>query len=101
MLASNAAILSEPIKDDPMLYPSRPTNHMGNFLDCVASRQTPITGVEVGASSVTVCHLGVIALQTGKKLTWDSATNRFTGPDAAIGNAKLSRPMRGPWRLEA
>lgn len=101
LLASEASILSEPIKDDPLLYPSRPTNHMGNFLDCVASRQRPITDVEVGASSVTVCHLGVIALQTGKKLTWDPATNRFTGPDAAIGNAKLSRPMRGPWKLEA
>ncbi|QDU23270.1 Gfo/Idh/MocA family protein [Urbifossiella limnaea] len=100
LLASDKAILSEPLLLDPMLYPSRPTNHMGNFLDCVQSRQTPITGVDVGAGSVIVCHLGVIALQTGKKLTWDARTFKFTGADADVGNARLSRPMRAPWRLE-
>jgi predicted dehydrogenase len=100
LLASDRAILGEPIKEDPRLYPSRPTDHMGNFLDCVQSRQTPIAGVDVGAGSVTVCHLGVIALQTGKKLTWDPRANRFTGTDAEAGNARIGRPMRGPWRLE-
>ncbi|HEX4611539.1 MAG TPA: Gfo/Idh/MocA family oxidoreductase, partial [Urbifossiella sp.] len=101
LLATDKNILAEPIKEDPRLYPSRPTNHMGNFLDCVTSRQTPICGVEVGAGSVMICHLGVIALQTGKKLTWDAKTNRFTGTDAEAGNARLSRRMRAPWRLEA
>jgi predicted dehydrogenase len=100
LLASRKEILSDPIREDPRLYPSRPTDHMGNFLDCVRTRETPICGVEVGAGSVTVCHLGVIALQTGKKLTWDARANRFTGANAEEGNAKLSRPMRAPWRLE-
>ncbi len=100
LLASNQAILADPIREDPRLYPSRPTDHMGNFLDCVRSRETPITGVDVGAGSVIVCHLGVIALQTGKKLTWDARANRFTGTDAEAGNARIGRPMRAPWRLE-
>jgi predicted dehydrogenase len=95
LLASDKEIFV-PLKDDPKLYPTRPTDQMGNFLDCVKTRETPITGVEVGAGSVIVCHIGTIALRTGKKLKWDSKTSTF---DDAEANKMLSRARRGNWKI--
>jgi predicted dehydrogenase len=97
ILASDARLLSEPL-------PSSATklevsgHHQLNFLECMKSRQKPICSEKVGASSVIVCHIGVIALRTGKKLQWDPVAHHF---DDAEANAMLSRPMRAPWKLDA
>ncbi len=72
---------------------------MGNFIQCVRSRQQPICNVEVGHRSVTVCHLGNIAIRLGQQLRWNPETERFVDNDAA--NRMLSREMRAPWRLDA
>ena len=95
LLASDKEVFA-PLKDDVKLYPSRPTTHMGNFLDCVQSRATPICGVEVGAGSVIVCHMGTIALRTGLKLKWDPKGHTF---DNAEANKHIARARRGDWKI--
>jgi hypothetical protein len=53
--------------------------------------------VAVGASSVTVCHLGNIAYWLNRSLKWDPATQQFAGDEDA--NRLLGRPMREPWQI--
>jgi predicted dehydrogenase len=90
-------LLNEPLPDGATkLYLS--DNHMQNFLDGVRTRKPCICPAEVGHRSVTVCHIGVIALRTGKKLKWDPKAEKFDDADA---NKMLSHEMRKPWKLEA
>ena len=94
--ASDEAIVKEPLpRDAPRLPVSG--GHMKNFFDCVKSGEKPICNVEIGASSVIICHIGTIALRLGKKVGWDPKAHKFDSDDA---NALLSRPYRSPWKLE-
>ena len=96
LTASDPALLKTPLPSGAIrLYESK--NHMENFLDCVRSRRDPICDVEVGHRSATMCHLGAIALRTGRRLTWDATREEFTGPDAAAGNALVARELRAPY----
>jgi predicted dehydrogenase len=80
---------------DVKLYVSK--SHQTNFLDCVKSRKKPICDVEIGHRSATVCHLGNIALRTGKKLTWDPVKEEIVGDSETA--KMLSREYRKPWSL--
>jgi predicted dehydrogenase len=73
------------------------TGHHRNFLDCVKTRQTPISSAEVSHRSVTTCHAGNICLRLGHKLRWDPAGERFVNDDLA--NRMLERTKRSPWSL--
>ena len=80
--------------DDP-LYTSN--NHHENWLDCIRSRSRPICDVEIGASSVTVCHLGNIAYRLKRPFKWDPEKKVFLGD--TLANRELDRPRRAPWTL--
>lgn len=92
--ASDRQILSEKLPEDAeQVYLSN--NHMGNFIDCVKSRKTPICPAEVGHRSASLCHLGVIAIRLGRKLEWNPVKEQFIGDTEA--NSYLSRQMRKPY----
>jgi len=81
--------------DDVHLYES--PGHREDWLRCIRTRRRPICDVEIGASSVTVCHLGNIAYWLGRSLKWDPARREILGDAEAA--RWLDRPRRAPWRL--
>jgi len=72
-------------------------NHMGNFVDCVKSRKSPISDVVSQHQSVTTCHIGNIAMRVGRALKWDSQAEQFIGDDEA--NALLQREQREGYEI--
>ncbi len=70
-------------------------SHHGNWLDCVRTRKNPVADVEIGHRSATVCHLGNLAVRTGRKVAWDPAKEAVVGDSEA---AKLvDKAYRAPW----
>jgi len=96
LTASDPALIKTPLPEGSVQL-QRSSDHMQNFMDCVRSRSAPICDVETGHRSATMCHLGAISLRTGRSLTWDAATEKFTGEHAAEGNAHIAREMRAPF----
>ena len=96
LVATPSEILDTPLADsDVHLYQS--DSHFQNWLDCIKSRRRPICDVAIGHRSATVCHLGNIAIRTGRKITWDPAAEQIVGDEEATGLAQ--RPYRSPWQL--
>jgi predicted dehydrogenase len=106
--ASDPAILESEIGPDEIhvYHPSEivPREDGGkggehrNFLDCVRSRKPCYAPAETGHRTITIAHIGNIAMLLGRKLRWNPKTERFRND--AEANALLSRTQREPWTLE-
>lgn len=81
--------------NDIRLYASR--GHMADWLECIRTRNRPICDVAVGASSVTVCHLGNIAYWLSRPIRWDPVAKCITGDEEA--SRWIDWPKRAPWTL--
>ncbi len=101
IMASDRRLIDEPLPQNAVRLPVS-TDHMRNFMDAVRNRRQPICHVGVGHRSVTVCHLGNIAIRffPNQRLTWDPREERFTGEHAEDANRHLSRPAREGYALE-
>jgi predicted dehydrogenase len=77
------------------LYKSN--DHRGDWIKSMRTRKPPICDVEVGARTVSVCHLVNLAYYHGKRIKWDPKKERFTG---GTGDPKwLDVPHRSPWDI--
>jgi predicted dehydrogenase len=72
------------------------TSEKRDFLDGVKRRAPVLYDAEAGHRNNSLAHLGLIAIDLGRKLRWDPARERFVGD--APANARL-KPIqwRAPW----
>jgi len=89
------SILKSPIGPDEIHLPLK--SEKRDFIDAVKTRGQTLADAEVGHRTTSLCQLGHIAIQVGRKLKWDPDAERFINDETA--NRLLSRPMRSPWRL--
>jgi predicted dehydrogenase len=72
--------------------------HARNFLDCMKSRNDPISDLESGHRIATACHLANISLRTGRKIHWNADNESIVNDREA--SRMLTRPYRKPWDAE-
>lgn len=93
---SDPEIRTEPLAAGEVhLYDS--PGHHEDWMNCIRTRRRPICDVEIGCRSVTVCHLGTIAIRTGRKIEWDPNEERIVN-DPGL-ERWLDKPYRGPWQV--
>jgi predicted dehydrogenase len=89
---------TEPFEDRSGNSSAQYLAHARNFLDCIRSRQTPISPLESAQRVSVACHLSNLSLRLGRRLGWDPKTKSVPGDAAA--NRMLARPYRPPWDRE-
>jgi len=91
-----AAIVAEEIKPtEKRLYKS--DNHYQDWIDAIKKRTRPISDVEIGHRTSSLCDIANIAYELQRPLKWDPKKEIFIGDAAA--NMMLSRAYRGKWNF--
>ncbi|MHB8861157.1 MAG: Gfo/Idh/MocA family protein [Pirellulaceae bacterium] len=99
-VASSEELLRDPHNQVGTMPVKLPVSdhHYRNFIEAIKTKQRAICDIETAVRSDTLCLLALIAVETGRKLTWDPSAERFVNDEAA--NAMLQpRPCRGDWQI--
>lgn len=90
--------LLEPIGPGEVQLTSAPIDgeHV-SFVNAVKTRASAYAPAEKGHRSITLAHLGNIAIACGRPLRWNPQTERFI--DAPDADKMLSREKRAKWNL--
>jgi hypothetical protein len=73
----------------------RSDNHYQDWVDAIKNRTRPVSDVETGHRTATVCNIANMAYALERPLKWAPAHERFVDDDDA--NNMLTRPFRGHW----
>jgi predicted dehydrogenase len=97
LLANPQEIFQQKIEEGEIrLYESK--DHTDNFLDCVYSGKPVVAPAEAAHRTISISHLGNIALRLGRtSMKWDPKAEKFVNDAEADG--MLTREYRKPWTL--
>jgi len=96
LTAEPASVLKSAIgPNDIELHRSK--GHHRDWIEAIKTRGPTVAPAEAGHRTASFCHLGLIALLTGRKIRWDWDNERFVNDPEA--QRHVHRPMRPPWRL--
>lgn len=73
-------------------------DHYADFLQAMKTRKQPLSTVEVGHRSVSLCHIVNLCYEFNRKLVWNPEKEEFFMDDAA--NRRRSNPIRAPYSIE-
>ena len=79
--------------NDKPLYHS--DNHYQDWIDAIKNRNRPVSDVETGHRTASVCNIVNIAYTLERPLKWAPSHEKFIDDDDA--NRMLTRPFRGKW----
>lgn len=96
-LVTTPANLKDIATHTPESFLYKSPGHHEDWIRGIRTRKQPICRVEVGAHSVTVCHLGNIAYWLNRPLKWNPQQWQFENDEEA--NRWVDRPKRGPWAM--
>ncbi|NOR74155.1 MAG: gfo/Idh/MocA family oxidoreductase [Draconibacterium sp.] len=70
-------------------------NHYQDWIDAIKKRSKPISDVETGHRTASVCNLTNIAYELQRPLLWNPEKEKFVGDSGA--DMMLDRAYRGKW----
>jgi len=92
-----AKLENHEIKDNEIrLYKS--DDHYNDFLQAMKSRKQPLSTVEIGHRTVSLCHIVNMCYALNRKLTWNPEKEEFFLDNEA--NKLRSNPVRAPYSIE-
>jgi predicted dehydrogenase len=95
---STAPPRTEPIENKTGDDRDQFRRHVRNFLDCIRSREQPVSTLESGVRVANLCHFANISLRTGRKLDWDRESQHVMQPQEIA--SYWHRDYRSPWDRE-
>lgn len=78
------------------LYKSE--DHYNDFLNAIKTRKQPLSTVEVGHRTASLCHIVNLCYEFNRKLVWNPEKEEFFMDNEA--NKRRGNPIRKPYSLE-
>ncbi len=71
--------------------------HVKNFLECMKTREKPVSEVELGHKAAVACHLANLAVRLKRYVKWDAEKEQIPGDTEA--QKLVGREYRAPWKI--